>query len=129
VARVVLDSSVLIALISPNDIHHDAAIRATSAKHQYLISAVTLSESLVIPFRTSAKTAERIRTTIEKAVAAVVPINADIATLGAQARAISNLKMPDALISATATYEKSELWTFDKTLASTHKGARLIAHS
>ena len=127
-ARVVLDSSVLIALISPKDFHHEAAIDATSANHQYLISAVTLSESLVMPFRTNVKTAERIRATIEKAVTAVVPINADIATLAAQARATLTLKMPDALISATATHEKSELWTFDKTLASAHKGARLITH-
>lgn len=127
-ARVVLDSSVLIALLSPNDLHHEAAIHATKANHQYLISAVTLSESLVVPFRSSTKSAERIRATIEKAVTAIVPINSDIATLGAQARATLSLSMPDALISATATQEKSELWTFDKALANAHKGARLISH-
>lgn len=125
-ARVVLDSSVLIALISPNDLHHEAAIRATSARHQYLISAVTLSETLVVPFRSSAQLAERIRTSIEKAVSEIVPIDSDIATLGAHKRATLNLSMPDALISATATHEKSELWTFDKSLAKVHKGARLL---
>jgi predicted nucleic acid-binding protein len=122
VARVVLDSSVLIALLSPTDQHHQSVRKALTAKHQYLISALTLTETLIAPNRISAETGQQIFMAIKKAVHEVIDIDSEVAVLAAQIRASSNLTLPDALISATATTSKSQLWTCDKALGRIHRG-------
>ena len=45
-ARVMLDSSCVIALISPDDGHRLAIQKAVSVKDQFSISAITLTEAL-----------------------------------------------------------------------------------
>jgi len=127
VARIVLDSSVVIALLMDTDQHHGAAFDATLKQHQYVISAITLSEALISPFRTSRKAGERVRHVIESSMHQIIDIDMDIAILAAQIRADKNLKMPDALISATATNTKARLWTCDRALAKAHEGSLLIA--
>ena len=122
-ARVVLDSSVLIALISPKDHHHQTVLSSLTAKHQYAISALTLTEALIAPNRLSASAGQQMLTAIKKSIHEVVDIDSEIAVLAAQLRANSNLTLPDALISATATATKSQLWTCDKALGKAHKGA------
>jgi len=127
VATVVLDSSVLIALLSESDLHHAAAVKATRAKHEYMISAITLSEALISPFRTSSKLGNQIRQAIEKSVHRVIDIDSAIAALGAQVRAEKKMLLPDALISATATQIGGQLWSCDRALVKAHKGAVLIS--
>ena len=122
-ARVVLDSSVLIALLSPTDQHHQSVRRALTSKHQYLISTLTLTETLIAPNRISTVLAQQILMAIKNAVHDVINIDSEIAMLAAQIRATSNISLPDALISATATATKSQLWTCDKALGKVHKGS------
>lgn len=121
-ARVVLDSSVLIALISPKDHHHHTVLKSLTAKHQYLISALTLTEALIAPNRLSAAIGQQMLTAIKRSIHEVVDIDSEIAVLAAQLRASTNISLPDALISATATATKAQLWTCDKALGRAHKG-------
>jgi len=126
VATVVLDTSVLIALMKADDSHHESAVKATSAKNVYLISAVTLSEALVAAFRRSPQTGRKHHQLITKSVDQVVPIDAEIGFIAAEIRAEKNLTMPDALISATAQKTKAQLWSCDRALVKAHKGAMQI---
>lgn len=126
-AQVVLDSSVLIALLAPTDVHHLAAVAATSGKNEYLISAVTLSEALIAPFKRGVREGQELLQVIKKSINQIIDVDEKIATAGAQIRAEKNLTLPDALISATATKVKAQLWTFDVGLANSHKGAVLIS--
>lgn len=121
-ARVVLDSSVLIALISPKDHHHQTVLESLTAKHQYLISALTLTEALIAPNRLSAAIGQQMLTAIKRSIHEVVDSDSEIAVLAAQLRASTNISLPDALISATATATKAQLWTCDKALGKAHKG-------
>lgn len=122
-AAIVLDTSVLIALFKADDVHHQPAVKATSAKHDYHISAVTLSEALVAAFRISPQMGRRHLQLIMKAIDKVIPTDAEIAALAAEIRAEKNLSMPDALISATAQKFKAQLWSCDRSLVKAHTGA------
>ncbi len=113
--------------MSEDDFHHGSARKATSAKHLYSISAVTLSEALIAPFRVGAKVGQDFRLMIKKSMNQIIEIDEEIATLAAQIRAEKKLLLPDALISATASRVNAQLWTFDRTLAKAHKGALLIS--
>ena len=126
-ARVILDSSVLIALLSESDLHHSAAKKATAINHQYSISAITLSEVLIAPFRLSPKIASTTQHSITQSVEQIVAIDSTIASLGASIRADKKISLPDALISATATSLNAQLWTCDRALAKAHKGSVLIS--
>ncbi|MEN9687636.1 MAG: hypothetical protein RL381_648 [Actinomycetota bacterium] len=125
-ATVVLDTSVLIALLNPDDIHHEAAIKATAAKNQYAISAISLSESLIAPFRKSRGLGEEHRERITKSMSRIVSLDEKIAVLGAELRAEKKLTLPDALISATAYSLKAQLWSCDRGLVKSHSGAVLV---
>lgn len=126
-ARVVLDSSVLIALLSPNDLHHAAALKSTAAKHEYLLCALTLTEALIAPYRVGNSEGDQMLKAIKKSVNHIIDIDSEIAAHAAQLRANSKISLPDALMSATATLTNSQLWTSDKDLAKAHKGAVLIS--
>ena len=122
-ATVVLDTSVLIALFKADDSHHASAVKATSAKNEYLISAVTLSEALIAAFRISQQAGRKQEQLITRSMNRVISIDEEIAMHGAQIRAEKNLSLPDALISATAYKSKAQLWSCDRELVKAHKGA------
>ena len=125
-ARVVLDSSVVIALTNPSDLHHEAAVVATSAVNQYLLSVISVSEALVTPHRISRSAFLKVEKFIHSAFSEIIPITTSISGEIASIRALTNLKLPDAIISATATREKAVLWTFDKKLALAHPKSKLL---
>ena len=122
-ATVVLDSSVLIALMKSSVTHHQSAVKATSVRNEYLISAVTLGEALISAFRISEQSGRRRHQLITKVVKRIVPIDEEIAIHAAQIRAEKNLSLADALISATAYKMKAQLWSCDRVLVKTHLGA------
>ena len=124
-ARVMLDSSCVIALISPDDGHRLAIQKAVSVKDQFSISAITLAEALV--YGAKSGDLKKHRDAIMGLPVTVVDVSSEIAVAAAQIRADSNIKIPDAIISATATMVKAQLWTFDAGLANSHKGAVLIS--
>jgi predicted nucleic acid-binding protein len=126
-AKIILDSSVLIALLNPMDMHHRSAVKATSARHEYSISAVTMSEALIEPFKRSKQHGIKISETIKKIVKKVIVLDQEIAERAAFERATKNLSLPDALICATADVSNQQLWTFDEKLVKlSSKAVRVI---
>ena len=126
-AKVVLDSSVLIALLDPKDAHHEAAVRVTSAKNDYLISAITLSESLIAPYKISQSVGDSIKKQIMTLFSGIVAIDEKIAAEAARIRAANKISLPDAIISATAEANKAQLWSCDNGLVKSHKGSKFIS--
>jgi predicted nucleic acid-binding protein len=123
VAAVVLDTSVLIALLKIDDLHHESAVKATSVRNEYLISAVTLSEALITAFRNNEHSGRSRHELITKVVSRIIPADEEIAINAAQIRAEKNLSLADALISATAHKVKAQLWSCDRALVKSHTGA------
>ena len=122
-AAVVLDTSVLIALLKIDDLHHESAVKATSVRNEYLISAVTLSEALISAFRINEQSGRSRHQLITKVVSRIVPADEEIAINAAQIRVEKNLSLADALISATAHKVKAQLWSCDRALVKSHTGA------
>ena len=122
---IVLDSSVLIALLNAGDKHHVAAREAIKNKNIFFVSAISFAE--VLPTAISQGKGDFIRENIKLAVSRVFDVTEEIAISAAEIRASKGGGTHDAVISATAKLAKAELWTFDKKLAKNHPGARLIA--
>ena len=124
--RVVLDSSVVIALLEPTDPHHLAASKMIEKyqAHEFYISAISLTESLMHPFAKGKglKIAEQILAVVHQ----VKPVDSNIAIDAARIRAEKDLGIGDALIAATAASIDAELWTTDRRLGKSVKGARLL---
>ena len=125
--KVILDSSVIIALFNDADVHHQAAKNALGeSKNNFEISAVSLAEALSSVLSDPERF--EMNRDIKKHFSPIHPVDEKVAFLAGQIRASTRaIQTPDALISATAILAKAELWTFDKKLAKSHPGARLIA--
>jgi len=122
--RVILDSSVVIASLNDRDYHHSAAVSAiSSGKHENFISALTLAESLV-GIKSNSVLLETSRTL--QAELQVIDVDAEIADLTSKYRTQSGLKLPDAVICATASIHKLQLWTFDTKQSRVVAGSRLL---
>lgn len=125
--RVVLDSSVLIALLDENDIHHVAVKRQfEGSEDQCEISVLTFTEAMTAPLTVNPRSGEKIRQVLSRAVSSVHPVTEQIAVKAARVRVATGLKTVDAIISATALVEGVDLWTCDQKLAKAHKGALLV---
>ena len=125
--KVILDSSVLIALFNDADSHHEAATKALGeSKGDFEISTISLTEALSSDLSDSER--YEMNNDIKKHFSPLHPVDEKVAFLASQIRASKRaIQTPDALISATAILAKAELWTFDRQLAKNHPGARLIA--
>lgn len=101
----VLDASVLIALLDEADagrVVAREAVARSQVDHDLLIPVTAFLESIVAPYRRSRRDGRR----AEEALAAlgrVVEMTRDIASEAALLRATRQIKLPDALILATAT--------------------------
>jgi predicted nucleic acid-binding protein len=110
VALTALDTSVLIALLDPDDAHHQAA-RASLEAHaedDLRIPAHTLAEALVHPARAGkAREARRLIASLE---IAVDPIDEGVAVAAAKLRARHGgaVRMQDALVLAYADLRKAK---------------------
>ena len=108
-ALTVLDTSVLIALLDPDDAHHQAARNSLDAHadDDLRVPAHTLAEALVHPARAGKdREARRLITSLE---IAVDPVDEVVAVAAAKLRARhgSALRMPDALVLAYADVRKA----------------------
>jgi predicted nucleic acid-binding protein len=122
---VLLDSSVLIALINPADQHHSAAITSFDPHSILIASALSITE--VLPRAISEGKEGIFWSHIGPYLQKVVDVDLEIASRAAKLRAELKLKTPDAIISATARAHSAQLWTFDAKLARATPGARLLA--
>jgi predicted nucleic acid-binding protein len=105
VALVVLDTSIVIAFLDPNDALHEAAVQAL-ADRQYdelIVPASAYAEMLVGPYRSGAKAVAAFESFLADFAIRIEPITATIARAAARLRGRSkSLRLPDALVLATA---------------------------
>jgi len=108
-----LDAGVIIAFLDGADAHHEAARSALSTSldgaERLSIAASALAECLVSPARRSTKAVELVRTVIDRLPVSVVHLDEEIATQAALLRARHrSLKLPDALVLATAEHSSAD---------------------
>lgn len=105
---VVLDSSAVVGFLDRGDaLHHaaDEAVRELVQKHRLLVSAVTYAEVLTGALL-GHHDEHRVRGFFLHLISEVLPVDMDIAEKAADLRAgLKSLRMPDALIIATAHLE------------------------
>lgn len=122
---VVLDASAIIALFDQSDPHHDWAmemLRDTSSL-DLATAALTYAESLVQPSRAGKQA--RYESAFRSLGVVVYPLEPEQATLLAELRAKTGLKMPDAVVLQLTLQLKAELATTDKLLAKVARGLKI----
>ncbi len=100
----VLDASVLIALLDETDVARPiarAAVQQSKQDHDLLIPISAFSESIAAPYRRSRRDGQRAEAVLA-ALGTLVDVTREVASRAAQLRAARNIKLPDALILATA---------------------------
>jgi len=129
VALIVLDASLVIALLDPGDKLHSGSLRAFErfAGEDLAIPASALAETLVIPSR-AGKLAEA-RAKIQLLDLRVAPIEESTAVEAARLRGRhGNLRLPDALVIATGEVLKADsILTGDRSWARVSRRVRVIA--
>ncbi len=116
----ILDASVLIGLLDTADIHHANAVDDTEAADlagkQLLVPASAYSRALVA-FARAGRVAEA-REAIAAMGVTVAPLTAAAAERAAELRARHRqLRLPDAIVLATARELDGELLSYDRRLA------------
>lgn len=119
---IVLDASVLIALLDTADPHHDRAFDLVMkhADRPFAASAMTLAEVLVGPTRSG--TAARTRSALRRLEVTPVPIDTDAPARLAGLRAETGLKLPDCCVVDAAEQVDGGVATFDRRLAGVADG-------
>lgn len=116
---VVLDASVVIALLDPRDVHHESAARAVrelaDRNTDFLVPTSCLAEVLVGFARNDAEL-DRIESLIRDAFGEPVPLDAAVAREAARLRARHRaLRLPHAIVLATgSTHEADVILTADE---------------
>ena|SRR5205807_487365 len=127
---VLLDASVLIAAIDYADTHHERAVAEleTALDQQTLsVPAVAFSEALVVPYRRSQSHGRAVEGGLRR-LGTVEPVTPGIASRAAQLRAKRQIKLPDALILATAVeLQVEEILTCDERWRSIDPRVRLLS--
>jgi predicted nucleic acid-binding protein len=128
---IVLDARVLIAMLTPTDVHHRAARELLSPAiiddEELMINPVTLAEVLVLPAREGR--AGEVRDLVLNELGVIeVPFPVRAALLLAQLRA-TGIKMPDCCVLMTAMEIGATLASFDDRLrrAATDHGITVAA--
>ena len=114
---VALDASVAIGFLEPTDAHHDRAVAELRgrADAKLIMAASAYSETLVRPL--ARNLGDRVEAFVDGLRIEIVPAGREIARLAAELRATSGtLRLPDALVVATARLRDAELLTFDERL-------------
>jgi predicted nucleic acid-binding protein len=116
----VVDAGVVIGLLDAEDAHHAAAgdaLRSARERHDRLVlPASALAEALVSPARSGSAAVATVRRLLERLPIQVAALDADIAVSAAAVRARHrSLKLPDALVIATAAHLRADtLLTTDR---------------
>ncbi|MGL5860048.1 MAG: type II toxin-antitoxin system VapC family toxin [Phycicoccus sp.] len=112
-APVVLDASVVLALLDPQDAHHphatDIVRELRGRRVSWVLPATVLSEVLVGAARVDQRSVAHRRATIEAAFGLVRPVDEDVAVEAASLRARHRwLRLPDAIVLATASVDRAQ---------------------
>jgi predicted nucleic acid-binding protein len=111
----VLDAGVIIAALDASDAHHGAAIAALgdvrAAGDALAVPASAYAESLVGPSRRGADAIATVDAFLDSLPAEVEPVSREVARAAAGLRATHGraLRLPDALVLATASVTGAEL--------------------
>ena len=132
-ALVVLDASVVIAFLDPDDALHDAAVEAL-AEHQHdelLIPTSAYAEIMVAPHRRGAEAVAAVEAFITDFSIRLEPLTPAMARAAAGLRSASrSLRLPDALVLATADeLEADVVLTGDESWARVSQRVSLIRHA
>jgi predicted nucleic acid-binding protein len=124
VARlIVLDASVVIAALSVDDAHHDAAVSALAgaSDDELVLAATTRAEILVGPARVGGKVLTAAREFADGCE--IVPVSAAIADDAAALKARhGGLSLPDAIALVIAEMiDADAVWTFDRRWRDVHQ--------
>ena len=124
-ATLILDASVLIGLMDSSDPHHATAVddveTADHAGHSLQTPASAYSETLVAFAR--ADRVPQARAAVAGMGITIAPLTAPIAERAAALRAKHpRLRLPDALVLATARELGADLLTYDNRLAQVAQG-------
>jgi len=114
---IVVDANVLIGLYDPEDANHPTAERLwlANAGEDFAMSALTLTEFLIRPvLMGKAGEAEALITALGVVVS---PLLASDASHIAHVRALTKLKLPDAVVLWLAQSSSAKLMTLDDRLA------------
>jgi predicted nucleic acid-binding protein len=118
VGAVALDASVAIAFLEPADAHHDRAVAELRGCGQasLIMAASAYSETLVRPLAKGV--GDRVEAFIDGLQVEIVAADRGIARRAAELRAANErLRLPDALVLATARLRGARLLTFDGRLS------------
>lgn len=112
---VALDAGVLIGLLDPSDVHHDASRRVFAASFRFWVHPVNIAEALITPERAgrSLEAYEDLR----RLGVVPAPLGENEPMVLARIRDKHRLRMPDACALAVAVHNDIPLVTFDKRLA------------
>ena len=111
----VIDAGVLIGFLDESDLHHGTATRELdNARHrgdEIVIPASALAESMVAPARSGETALQALQDFVERLPVGVAQLDAEVAIIAAQIRALHGLKLklPDALVVATAINLEAEV--------------------
>jgi predicted nucleic acid-binding protein len=129
VALVVLDASVVIALLDSSDAHHGAAVSAVrQARREALaLPASAYAEILVDPWRRGLDAVAVAKGFIKDLGIRIEPLTEEVAERAARLRARHrSLRLPDALVLATADALDATVLTCDRAWKHVTRRARVV---
>lgn len=114
-AVTVLDASVVIAYLDPDDAHHAAAVDSLRGSDSVVLPASAYAEILVHPYERGPAAVRRIESLIAELPIEIEPTNAEIAQRAAELRAKKRVRLPDAFVIATGdTLDAEVVLTADR---------------
>jgi predicted nucleic acid-binding protein len=127
VEPLILDVSVLIGLLDSADNHHDRAVNAVEQAdrlNQELLAPASAYGEALVAFARASRIHDA-REAISGMGIVVVPLTGPIAERAAELRAAhGSLRLPDALVLATAQEHDGKLLTYDDRLTRTARQSR-----
>lgn len=128
-AIIVLDASVVIAFLDGKDAHHLAAVEAIGRTRgeELIVPSSAYAEILVDPWRRGADAVSVVKGFLTDLGVRIDPLTAAIAERAARLRARQrSLRLPDALVLATADALGASALTCDRSWMRVSRRARLI---
>lgn len=116
---VTLDASAAIGFLDPSDAHHERAVSSVREldRSELIMPASAYSETLVRPLADG--NAEAVERFVDGLQIEIVSLDRALARRAAALRAEhGSLRLPDAIVLATAQAREADLLTFDDRLAS-----------
>ncbi|WP_164520422.1 type II toxin-antitoxin system VapC family toxin [Specibacter cremeus] len=125
---IVLDASVIIALLDGQDAFHEQSRRLLDALagEEWVVNAMTLAEVMVGPAR--AGQLEAVSTAVDRMNLRTDPLDAASVPRLAQLRAATSLTVPDCCVLLTAEKLHCALATFDRRLAKAARARGVEVH-